>query len=147
MPRFTMGSNLKLDKVLTELSDTKEVPKSEIIRSAAAFYSYLEEGREAGKRITMVDEKNKRFRKSYCLNPEKTCMDADLSKTAEERSDFTFAGLAVLSPQTPNEVIQRTAFSYKTPKNPLEAAHEREMATSRERFRQTLTLLILSMMI
>lgn len=59
MPRFTMGSNLKLDKVLTELSDTKEVPKSEIIRRAVAYYSYLEEGREAGKRITMVDEKNK----------------------------------------------------------------------------------------
>ncbi len=59
MSRFTMDLNPKLDKVLTELSDTKEVPKSEIIRRAVAYYSLLEEGREAGKRITLIDEKNK----------------------------------------------------------------------------------------
>ena len=41
MPRFTMDMNPKLDKVLTELSETKEVPKSEIIRRAVGYYSLL----------------------------------------------------------------------------------------------------------
>ncbi len=74
-------------------------------------------------------------------------MDADHSKTDEDLSDFTFAGLAVLSPQTPSEVVQRTAFSYKPPDDPLETAHKHEMAKSRERFRQILTLLILGVTI
>jgi hypothetical protein len=74
-------------------------------------------------------------------------MDADHAKTDEDLSDFIFAGLAVLSPQTPSEVVQRTAFSYKPPDDPLETAHKHEMAKSRERFRQTLTLLILTVTI
>ena len=53
MPQFTMDMNPKLDKVLAELSEMKEVPKSEIIRRAVGYYSLLEEERQAGKKITL----------------------------------------------------------------------------------------------
>ena len=74
-------------------------------------------------------------------------MDAEPSNTDDRLPNMTLTGFSVLSPQAPAEVIQRTAFSYKPPEDPLEAAHKREMAKSKEHFRQTLVLLVLGVTI
>ncbi len=59
MRRFTMDMGPKFDKVLTDLAESKEIPKSEIIRRAVANYAYLSDAREAGKKINLIDEQNK----------------------------------------------------------------------------------------
>jgi len=59
MRRFTMDMGPKFDKVLTDLAESKEIPKSEIIRRAVASYAYLSDAREAGKKINLIDEQNK----------------------------------------------------------------------------------------
>lgn len=59
MRRFTMDLEPKLDRVLADLAASREMPKSEIIRHAVASYAYLSDAREAGKRIDLIDEKNR----------------------------------------------------------------------------------------
>ena len=47
----------------------------------------------------------------------------------------------------PEKIMEHVGFSYKPPQDPLEAAHQREMAKSKERFRQMLVLLVLGVTI
>ena len=59
MRRFTMDLGPKFDKVLTEMAEAKEISKSEIIRRAVASYAYLNDMRDAGKKLNVIDEQNK----------------------------------------------------------------------------------------
>lgn len=43
--------------------------------------------------------------------------------------------------------MEHVGFSYKPPEDPLEAAHKREMATSKEQFRQRLVMIVLGVTI
>lgn len=59
MRRFTMDLGPKFDKVLTDRAESKEIPKSEIIRRAVASDAYLSDARESGKKINLIDEQAK----------------------------------------------------------------------------------------
>ena len=59
MQRFTLDLEPELDRVLTNLAASREMPKSEIIRRAVASYAYLSDARKAGKRIDLIDENNR----------------------------------------------------------------------------------------
>lgn len=45
--------------------------------------------------------------------------------------------------ELPSQILEHVGFSYKPPEDPLEAAHKRDMATSKEQFRQRLVLIVL----
>jgi hypothetical protein len=59
MPRYTIDLGEKFDKLLTDLAQSKEITKSELVRRAVASYAYFDEERTAGNRISVVDDKNK----------------------------------------------------------------------------------------
>jgi len=59
LKRYTIDLGDKFDKLLTDLAQSKEITKSELIRRAVASYAYLEEERASGKRISVVDDASK----------------------------------------------------------------------------------------
>jgi len=59
MPRYSIDLGSKLDKLLDDLSKRNETTKSEIIRRAVASYAYLDEERKAGRKLSIVDDKDR----------------------------------------------------------------------------------------
>ncbi len=68
--------------------------------------------------------------------------DQDLSPTTP-----ALPGFFRVPTELPGQILEHVGFSYKPPEDPLEAAHKREMATSKEQFRQRLVLIVLGVTI
>ena len=59
MPRLTVDVGSDFDKVLTDLSTSKETTKAEIIRRAVASYTYLNKQVQDGKKVSITTQEDK----------------------------------------------------------------------------------------
>jgi len=74
-------------------------------------------------------------------------MDADQDEKDLSPTTPAPPGFLRVPAELPGQILEHVGFSYKPPEDPLEAAHKREMATSKEQFRQRLVLIVLGVTI
>ena len=74
-------------------------------------------------------------------------MDANQDDQNSAPATPALPGFFRVPAELPGQILEHVGFSYKPPDDPLEAAHKREMATSKEQFRQRLVLIVLGITI
>jgi hypothetical protein len=74
-------------------------------------------------------------------------MDADQNDQNLPSATPSPPGFFRVPAELPGQILEHVGFSYKPPEDPLEAAHKREMATSKEQFRQRLVMIVLGVTI
>lgn len=74
-------------------------------------------------------------------------MDANQDDQNLPATGPSLPGFFRVPAELPGQILEHVGFSYKPPDDPLEAAHRRTIAVSKEQFRQRLVLIVLSITI